>query len=118
MSRIFHKGPLVVGTLMLAVTGAVSTAWAEASPSQRTVNIEVEYTDINLATQAGAETLYRRIVRAARMACGPADARSAAMMTAHRGCLKEAVDGAVKDVGSPKLSALHQDRALRAASSS
>jgi UrcA family protein len=108
----------MVGTLMLAATAAAGTAWAGASPAERTVTIEVEYTDINLATQAGAETLYGRIVRAARMACGPTESHSAAMMSAHRGCLKDAVDGAVKEIGSPKLSALHQDRTPSAASSS
>ena len=117
MSKFLRRAH-VVGTLALVATMGAGTAWAEASASQRTVNIEVEYTDINLATQAGAETLYGRIVRAARMACGPTESRSAAMMSAYRGCVKEAVDGAVKEVGAPSLSALHQDRTPTPASSS
>jgi UrcA family protein len=118
MSKFLRRAPVVVGTLALAATLAAGTAWADESASQRTVNIEVEYTDINLATLAGAETLYGRIVRAARMACGPAESRSAAMMSAYRSCLKEAVDGAVKEVGSPNLSGLHQDRTPIPAASS
>jgi UrcA family protein len=115
MSKIFSKRGAIVGTLLLAATAAAGTAWADANPSQRTVNIEVEYTDINLATTAGAKTLYNRIVRAARVACGPSEVRSASMMSAYRSCMKQAVDGAVGEVGSPKLSALHQDRSLRQA---
>jgi len=116
MSTILSRHRAFVGALLLAATAVTGTAWAQ-SPSSRTVSIEVEYTDINLATTAGAETLYGRIVRAARVACGPSETRSAAMMTAYRGCLTQAVDGAVKEIGSPKLSALHQGRGVRQASS-
>ena len=117
MSTIFSKHRVVLGTLLLAATAAANTAWADANPVRRNVSIEVEYTDINLTTTAGAKTLYGRIVRAARTACGPTETRSAAMMSAHRSCLKEAVDGAVEKIGSAKLTALHHDRAVRRASS-
>lgn len=116
MSTIFTRHRAIVGTLLLTATAAVGTAWADATSATRVVSIEVEYTDINLATEAGAESLYQRIVRAARTACGPTDSRSSRVMSDYRGCLKQAIDGAVAEVNSPKLSAVHEHRSPRQAS--
>jgi UrcA family protein len=116
MSTIFTRHRAIVGTLLLTATAAVGTAWADANPAVRAVSIEVEYTDINLATEAGAESLYYRIVRAARTACGPTDSRSSRVMSEYRGCLRQAIDTAVAEVNSPKLSAVHQNRSPRQAS--
>lgn len=116
MNTIFFRRGSWLGTLLLAAAVSANAANAEDALGRTAVTVTVEYSDINIATAAGAQTLYRRIVSAARSVCGPMEIRSPAKMSAYRSCLRGAVDGAVEEIGSPMLTALHQGRAIRQAS--
>jgi len=69
----------------------------------------VRFKDLDLSTAVGAETLYERIVAAARMVC------HGALSTEVRDCRARAVEEAVNAVGSPLLSSVHRSTAGRVA---
>jgi UrcA family protein len=71
----------------------------------------VEYAELNLTTQKGVATLYRRLERAARGVCSDTGERVplAERVVAQR-CTKAALADAVKQVDIPELSAMHQAR--------
>ena len=73
----------------------------------------VNYGDLNLATAAGARTLYQRLSVAAQEVCPIQDARSLAQVAHSHTCRAEAVARAVRQVNSPQLAALHADRSNR-----
>jgi UrcA family protein len=67
----------------------------------------VSFQDLDLSTSQGAQALYDRIETAARDVCRGAE------FTEARACRARAIDDAVKNVGSPLLSAANrsaQDR--------
>jgi UrcA family protein len=66
----------------------------------------VNYGDLNLATQRGVETLYRRIARAADNVCGTDYGRQPLEQTLNaRRCRDNAVKAAIVEVDRPELSA-------------
>ena len=66
--------------------------------------IEVKYTDLDIATEAGARTLYRRIATAARQVCPRGEGSIIQKMDeASRTCIREAIARAVREVNSPRL---------------
>jgi UrcA family protein len=84
-------------------TQAAPPGLFDAAPS-----IKVSYADLDLTKAAGADTLYKRIQRAARMVCRD----SASPFEIGRGrkfrkCYEAALDTAVSDVSSPLLTARH-----------
>ncbi len=62
----------------------------------------VKFADLDISTAHGAQTLYERIVVAARSVCWDTEARLA------RDCRARAIADAVSRVGSPLLSAAHR----------
>lgn len=77
----------------------------------------VNYADLNLATQRGVETLYRRIARAAENVCGVENGRRSIDQTMNaRRCRDNAVKTAIEAVDRPELSAHYaslQERGAR-----
>jgi UrcA family protein len=70
----------------------------------------VSFADLDLSKPAGAQTLYKRITKAARQVCGPADKYSyITPRKAFRECYEEAVAAAVAQVDRPSLTALHRE---------
>jgi len=82
-----------------------STAGAAGSSAPATVT--VRYGDLNLGTDAGLQTLYARLQRAAEQVCPDSHDRSLERATRARACEAAAVDAAVERVHSPRLAALH-----------
>ncbi|HUQ52496.1 MAG TPA: UrcA family protein [Gammaproteobacteria bacterium] len=68
----------------------------------------VKVADLDISTASGAETLYKRIVTAARVVCFDTDVK------AMHACRARAVADAVARVGSPLLSAAHRSTIERA----
>jgi UrcA family protein len=102
---------LLCGAIALCTLQVTAQASSEGLPSQK-----VSYADLDISKPAGAEVLYRRIKAAARHVCalnGYGDLRS--MQTVNK-CTDAAIDKAVKDVGSPALSALRPSTAIHFAS--
>jgi UrcA family protein len=91
----------------LALLGSAAPAFAARTSVGEIATKVVRFDDLDLATAAGAQTLYERISAAARLVCRDADYRQI------RECRAQAVDGAVKAVRSPLLSSVHRSAAGR-----
>jgi UrcA family protein len=71
----------------------------------RTVN----YSDLNLNTQVGAEALYRRIRIAATQVCGDVDSRQLAQAAAAKACVNQAVTASVRAVNNRFLTRTYDE---------
>jgi UrcA family protein len=95
---------LSVGVWLAAVTAGM--AHAETAPQTAA---RVTYADLNVSTTDGARALLGRIDIAAKAACGVKTHSPLLPHEAgyHRVCVANAVDAAVKQIGSPMLAELH-----------
>ncbi|HUO79268.1 MAG TPA: UrcA family protein [Steroidobacteraceae bacterium] len=90
-----------------------STAFASASADANAVR--VSYSDLDLTKDAGVERLYGRLRHAAEQACGGAlDNRDLSAQRQHDACVRSALDRAVEDVHSSRLTARHKGMAAGA----
>jgi UrcA family protein len=80
-----------------------------AEGSYGTRSLAVRYHDQDLSTLGGAASLYGRIEAAARFVCGPQGRRMDERADWQR-CYRNAVDGAVTEVNSPLLTAVHRQQ--------
>ena len=95
-------GLLAAGAAFAATPGAA----AEPEVSQRVV----KYSPDSLSTESGARELYGRLVRAAEDVC-PGDSSGRRFLNnAILACRRQAVENAVRAIGSPRLAALHASR--------
>ncbi|MFL6602851.1 MAG: UrcA family protein [Steroidobacteraceae bacterium] len=99
----------------LAVAGAFAalavTATTYAAPlSDGRSSVTVRYDDLNLASRAGVETLYRRIASAARAVCPDEHSRELGVVAASERCQANAVAEAVHQVNNPQLAVVHASR--------
>ena len=95
-----------------ALVGSLGVAQA-TTPSDDVPTIVVKYDDLNLATEAGARTLYRRLSTAAHEVCPFEDSKSLREIAYNNTCRAEAIARAVHDINSPQLATLQSDRAKR-----
>jgi|HubBroStandDraft_1064217.scaffolds.fasta_scaffold06300_2 UrcA family protein len=97
----------VAALLLAAAAGAQA-----ASPGEETASLKVAYGDLDLATSAGNDALYARIVAAARTVCwaSDVDSRDLHAVASERSCETRAISSAVQDVHSVKLAALSGER--------
>jgi UrcA family protein len=107
--NLFHRSSLACMALAscAGLLGA-STALA-ADRTDGTRSLTVRYGDVNLATIAGATTLYQRIQGAAHFVCGEAG-RSWPEQRDWKDCYRGAINAAVASVNNPLLSAVHRSR--------
>ena len=93
----------------LAATLVVTSA-AQAAPAVEARSVKVSYGDLNLASDAGAQVLYGRIVSAAREVCeaGRLDNRDLRAVSIERRCEAQAIAAAVSSVNNPRVAALHE----------
>ncbi|HET6630617.1 MAG TPA: UrcA family protein [Woeseiaceae bacterium] len=83
----------LAGAVLVIGSGAVQ---AEQPSDVRTAT--VRYADLNLATEAGVETLYHRIRVAARTVCGSPYERQITVRRSIRECHEAAIEDAVASV--------------------
>ena len=88
--------------MWLACTLVASNAHAGDESRSQTV----KFSDLDVSTQAGVETLYARIHAAARRVCD----QPAGEMEAVRSCMKKAESDAIGKVNVPLLTAFYQDK--------
>jgi UrcA family protein len=88
-----------------SLAGALGVAQA-ATAGNEVPTIVVRYGDLNLATEDGVQTLYRRLSVAAQEVCPLGDPKMLSQYTQNKTCRAEAIARAVHDVNSPKLAAL------------
>jgi UrcA family protein len=100
-----HLSPVRPLALVL-ILGLLGATPALASDP---ASIKVGYSDLNLTTVAGAQTLYKRIKGAARTVCGY-EGRNLTDESAWNSCYRGAIADAVAKVNSPLLTAVHTGR--------
>lgn len=93
---------------LAAVSGLLgSFATSAASPANaadvEVARVVVQYGDLNLDTDLGLRQLQRRLVAAAREACGQPDARNLQLANRARACVDQAMALAVAEVGNARL---------------
>jgi UrcA family protein len=98
---------LTLGAALLAGTALAAGPVADSSLAARSMT--VRYNDVNLATVAGATTLYQRIQGAAHLVCGE-PGRGLLEQQSWKQCVRNAVAEAVATVNEPTLTAVHQGR--------
>jgi UrcA family protein len=100
-----NKGRIAV-LAACVLAGSLGVAQA-AAPLDDVPTVVVRYGDLDLSTQEGVQTLYKRISSAARQVCPSADPRSLRRFDDGRACRAAAIARAVSDVHSSQLAALH-----------
>ena len=93
----------------LALLTLLGTGPAQAGADEhgvQTLTTSVRYDDLDLSTNAGARTLYQRIVTAARRVCPDDQSRSPKLARAVRQCRAAVINEAVSEIGSPQLAAV------------
>lgn len=100
---------------LLFVAGAAARDRVPYTPAADAARVVVNYSDLNLDTEAGVVVLERRLVAAARRVCGAPDPRDLVLERLARACSKAAIARAVEEVGNPRLAKLaaSRNRALR-----
>jgi UrcA family protein len=93
-----------VGGWLLA-SSALAAAVADAPA------VRVSYSDLDLAKDAGVERLYVRLKNAATQVCGSVDIRDLAALGRQETCVQQALDRAVEDAHSARLTARHKGTA-------
>jgi UrcA family protein len=102
---------LLCGAIALCTVQVTARAADDGLPSKR-----VSYADLDISKPAGAKVLYGRIKTAARHVCALNGYNDLSSMQWVNQCTDRAIDRAVKDVGSPALSALRPSSPLHVAS--
>lgn len=100
---------VVIGTFVTAL--GASPAYAERNAAEA-VSISVAIGDLDLNSAAGAKTLYQRLRGAARSACDERGQRISEIV-AYRACYDQALQTAVNQFNSVRLTALHAESAER-----
>jgi UrcA family protein len=98
---------VLCGAIALGAFQATAHAADDALPSRR-----VSFADLDISTPAGAKVLYSRITAAAHQVCGVDGYKDLSTMQWVNTCTDQAIDKAVKDVGSTALSALRPPKVL------
>jgi UrcA family protein len=108
MERIMIR-PIIFTALVLAAGTALAGVGAQATAFDRPQTRVVHYGDLDLSTDRGIRTLYRRIEIAARAVCGEAERPESLLPTASfRSCTAGAIDSAVAKISRPALTAYYE----------
>lgn len=100
------KTTFIAAAFALSGFAALTPSLANDFPEAR-----VPYSDLNLASPAGAQAMLNRIKAAASRVCGGTpDNREIAQKQFYRGCVKVATDRAVAQLNAPMVTALHTGR--------
>ena len=103
ITKSIHRSPVRPLTLavILSLIGAAQALATEPA------SVKVSFSDLDLSTQSGAHTLYRRIAQAAEQVCG-FEGRGLTEQAVWNSCYKGAIGDAVTKVNSPLLTAEHR----------
>ena len=105
---------MIARILALSVMFAAATLTQAATPaSDDAPTVRVHYQDLDLSTEHGAATLYKRIEGAAKQVCPPTNVMSARNAKVAQQCVAKAIERAVADVNSPQLARLSAARTHR-----
>jgi UrcA family protein len=100
---------VLVGCLLAGSLGVAQAVTPIGEPAA----VVVSYSDLDLSTTAGAQTLYTRISRAAREVCPFEDAIDAPRVAKNHACREAAIARAVSAVNSTQLAAVRTEHVKR-----
>src|SRR5512145_862118 len=96
---------------LLGSLAAVGAYAGERIDDGEARQVRVRYSDLDLTSPEGMQTLYGRLKGAARDACGGIiGVRDLRQILAYHECYDSALNEAVTEVGNPSLHALHAAR--------
>jgi UrcA family protein len=99
----------VVATV--AVIAFAVPAISGASDEVKGRAVKVNYTDLNVDKESGAEVLYRRLQQASKEVCGVESIKSVGgirEIAEQRRCYEDALDKAVANIDNPILTKIHE----------
>jgi UrcA family protein len=94
-------------------SGSFGVAAETAEQPADTPAVTVRYTDLNLNTPAGVETLYARLRAASRSVCNVGEGRALIDAMAAKTCYRQVLGTAVDNAKLPTLTALHRSESGR-----
>jgi len=99
---------------VLAAAIAAAALFTPIAQAGEANSIAVQRADLNLQSEAGAETMLNRLNHAARRACGVSSTARLDLETFNnnRACMADAVQRAVDSLDAPLVTALHAERDL------
>jgi UrcA family protein len=98
---------LAPAALLLLTVSLMPEHALAADDSQEARSVTLQYRNIDLNTQQGAASLYRRIRAAATSVCSPFESRLLERQALWERCFSDAVGNAVAAVHNETLSAYH-----------
>jgi UrcA family protein len=107
---------MIARILALSVMSAAATltqANGTLAASDEVPTVRVHYQDLDLSTEQGATTLYKRIAGAAKQVCPSTNTMSVNARSFAEKCVAAAIERAVADVNSPQLARLSALRSRR-----
>jgi UrcA family protein len=92
---------IITALVAACAFGALAQPASAADSRQR--HAIVSYAQLDLASEAGAETLYRRLERAAERVCGNADHRRTSLVErrAFNRCVDSTLETAISAINAP-----------------
>ena len=112
MKSTFANRFAVIGTTALAIGLGVGHAYA-ATPDDAAPTHVVRFKDLDLSQPRDAQRLYQRIQKAAKLVCDNPMLPALSEVAAFETCVDKAVAQAVKDVGSARVTQIHEAAAQR-----
>jgi UrcA family protein len=108
-NRFFSVRAVAAALTISALTAGVASSSALASDNDAPTAV-VSYAGLDIASQAGARTLYQRIVFAAKQVCGAYDGRDIHYGMQRQACVANAVRGAVESTKQPAVMAVYAEK--------
>lgn len=110
-TRTLRPAARRVVALSLIALSLSAGASAAAVPQNSEPSTKVRVSDLNLNSDAGIDTLYRRIKSAARRVCNDSVTTGDPKSVRHWWrCYDEAIARAVEQIGNARLAALHAQK--------
>ena len=117
MKSTFASRLALIGTTAMALGLGMGHAYA-ATPDDKAPTHVVRYADLDLSQPSGAQRLYERIQIAARIVCDNPMLPALSERPAYEACIKKAVNQAVEQVDSARVTQIHEAATQRDANRS
>jgi UrcA family protein len=110
MNPISQK--ISAGSTLLLAALLVAAGASAADRTATSADIAVKYSDVQLANEADAETLYKKLRAAARAVCddNAGGHRTLEVRARAEKCVKQVLADAVQKIDQPLLTTVHQSR--------
>jgi UrcA family protein len=98
-------------TIAMAAIACAPSAYS--APPAETLSRTVSYSDLNLDSASGANTLYARLRNAAHTVCAPFEGKGWANQSAWHACISTSIDAAVAQINNRTLTAIHSGTSVK-----